>query len=244
MKLFLVLIISLTFSTVKCQDFVGTNYLFATFYIKIHDSIATAFLGTYKGNHYLVTAKHIFKPTDSNVLFEIFRDNVWRPFNGHAFFHKSDNVDIAILRSDFVSAGYNIVLDPDSSFNVPFGDVGFFLGFPYGYYTLDNTKLNEGYPIPLIKRATFSGSIIEKNVEYLFLDGFNNPGFSGGPVLFFDRWKKDSKNLFLVAVVSGYVSQINRVKSGTLNFDFEQNSGIIRATASRYIPEIIDSFNK
>jgi hypothetical protein len=55
----------------------------------------------------------------------------------------------------------------------------YFLGFPYG--VLSGVIFGDaGHPLPLVKRALFSSFAGE---AYL-LDGHNNPGFSGGPVVF------------------------------------------------------------
>jgi trypsin-like peptidase len=62
-----------------------------------------------------------------------------------------------------------------------FGQDAYFLGFPLGL-TFD---IGAGETFPLVKRATISGT--NRSVDgrpVLLLDGWNNPGFSGGPVVF------------------------------------------------------------
>ena len=67
--------------------------------------------------------------------------------------------------------------------------------------------------------------------EDLVLDGHNNKGFSGGPILSFSE--KDKRYNFF-AVVSGYYFE----KGST------ENSGIMFATPMSYVKEIIKSLPK
>ena len=57
----------------------------------------------------------------------------------------------------------------------------YFLGFPYDL-TNDGGTINRNFPIPLIKKGILS-AIQVGEVKTLLLDGHNNPGFSGGPVV-------------------------------------------------------------
>ena len=64
--------------------------------------------------------------------------------------------------------------------------------------------MNGGYPLPLVKGALTSGSIGEKgNPETFVLDGHNNPGFSGGPVVFRPA-NNPNGELRVMAIVSAY----------------------------------------
>jgi hypothetical protein len=227
------------------QDFVGISYLRRTFNIKNGNESGTAFLVMYKGKDYLVTAKHLFKVHDSLFSIEVSQNDKWHPMQGKLFFHSNPSVDIAVLTSiSWDKAGGAIRLDT-SDINEYLGDQGFFLGFPYGFQTKDASgKLNSGFPIPLVKRATFSGSIIDDGVVILLFDGFNNPGFSGGPLLLKNRGNQGDKRFYVAGVISGYVNQINSLllfhSKDTLALNYVENSGIIRVVDARYIKEIID----
>ena len=48
------------------------------------------------------------------------------------------------------------------------------------------------------------------DIYVLLLDGHNNPGFSGGPVLFKDRLKSGDNKYHLIGVISAYVNQKKR----------------------------------
>jgi hypothetical protein len=87
-----------------------------------------------------------------------------------------------------------------TSAGVVYGQDVHFLGFPYGLlgkYTLTH----QGYPHPFVKKATVS---LFQSDEIFLLDGHNNPGFSGGPVVFSDHaWTTNNK---VFAVISEYMS--------------------------------------
>ena len=75
----------------------------------------------------------------------------------------------------------------------------------------------------------------------MLLDGHNNPGFSGGPVITYSE-KMDKQ--FIVAIISGYINQPQSVNVtyGTVTNPLliNENSGIIISYTSGYIKEIIN----
>jgi hypothetical protein len=74
-----------------------------------------------------------------------------------------------------------------------------FLGFPFGLGVL--TEL-EGRPIasPFVKHCFVSARL--KRPPIWYLDGINNHGFSGGPVVFWDGSQQK-----IMAVISGYMNE-------------------------------------
>ena len=111
----------------------------------------------------------------------------------------------------------------------------FFLGFPMGLHTEPGDAYN--LTSALVKHAYFSGRVTcqtlypkAKRDEFLdVLDGTNNHGFSGGPVLAPDA-SLPGKPLRLVGVISGfYVEQLPVAVKGVENPDFQArtNSGLI-----------------
>ena len=59
-----------------------------------------------------------------------------------------------------------------------------------------------GQYVAFVKRASVSAVPKTKNgAHYFYLNGFNNPGFSGGPVAFYDY---KSNQWAIVAVISGF----------------------------------------
>jgi len=104
---------------------------------------------------------------------------------------------------------------------VQFGGDCEFLGYPYGWGSTRKALIvsrnqlipdqNDGFKLPtplpkagwlqlpFVKHCTLSGSIVQNNTTIFVLDGINNLGFSGAPVL---AGNGDSQAVF--AVVSGY----------------------------------------
>lgn len=174
----------------------------------------------------LVTAKHLLKtyPTNKKLSIKIFIDNIWKNATVTPHFENND-LDIAIMISDdfhthvndvVIKAGHGIILSQEV----------FFLGFPYfDQITYEAISMNKGLPIPLVKKAIIS--YVHKNIIYL--DGHNNIGFSGGPVVFYDYKSNEWK---VCSVISSYMTDIERpVKSKTSNPTgfYQENSGIIKS---------------
>lgn len=104
----------------------------------------------------------------------------------------------------------------------------YFLGYPFGF-SIDGRQLNAGYPLPFVKQALCSAfDLPERENRRLFLDGHNNPGFSGGPVVYLDV---NTKKLTIAGVISGYHNQPDIVlKNGQpTEYTVQSNSGIIVA---------------
>jgi hypothetical protein len=87
--------------------------------------------------------------------------------------------DVAVFRLDQSITPPNLPLAAGMK-DLVFGQDAYFLGFPYGL-TFDLG----GEDFPIVKRCIVSAtnrSFRGRNI--LLLDGWNNPGFSGGPVVF------------------------------------------------------------
>ena len=73
-----------------------------------------------------------------------------------------------------------------------------FLGFPYGGGWRAHLDTGQSFWMPFVKHCTVSTLGMEDKTVYV-LDGINNEGFSGGPVIF--RTGADQR---IFAVISGY----------------------------------------
>ena len=75
----------------------------------------------------------------------------------------------------------------------------------------------------------------------LVLDGHNNHGFSGGPVI---KYNEEKKKAFVVAIVSGYFFERRKLKSTNEKKDilFDENSGIIISYPTKYLGEILQKY--
>lgn len=218
-------------------DFLTTDILQSVFHMKYNGSTGTTFLIEKDSTNYFVTAKHIIKDSKygDKLTIEIYQDSLWKTLTGEVYFDKLNDIDIALIKPEnfgYVKSG--ITFKQTESI---IGDEGFFLGFPYGLKT--NFDNNVGFPLPLIKKALFSGTIIKNGIQTLFLDGHNNPGFSGGPVLFKDRRRNGDNKYHLIGVISAYFNQQNELITPFGKLKYNENSGIIIAFEQKHILEVI-----
>jgi hypothetical protein len=237
-------ILLITFSVsllAKGQDFLTDVPLSNTYNIKVKQGTATIFRVHYKGKNYYVTARHLFPSETHNtkISFELTADSTARKVDGNLLLHKDNRVDIAVIEP-IPNEPFSQAISIETP-EIPMGDNGFFLGFPMGLNSADRSKINKGFPFPLVKRANLSGVSTVDDIHTLFLDGHNNPGFSGGPVLFKNRFKPADNTWYLAGVVSGYYNQKNQLMTpyGPMNID--ENSGIMVAYGASHIKEIIDN---
>jgi hypothetical protein len=120
-----------------------------------------------------------------------------------------------------------------------FGQRIFFLGYPWGFETRYEDQ-PEGR-VPFIKSGVMSALVTEGGVKHLYLDGHNNPGFSGGPVVF--NKEGDSRQPHFCGVIAGYPAEPQEVYKGDkLDPDLiaMANSGIVVATDIEHVAKAID----
>jgi hypothetical protein len=232
----LISLFHVSFSQEYCPTY---EYLTNTFYISYKGSGGTCFLVVSKHKHYFITARHLFSGNEKKISFGIRHMNEWQQYAGTVYFHNNPKVDIAVIVTNFRN-------DIDTAFtlenpNITIGQGGFFIGFPLGHGSEDLTgQMNNGYPIPLVKKTILSGISMEQGVKVNLFDGFNNHGFSGGPV-FFVNYSHPANKFYLAGVIKGYYYDYDSVKIDKAKYQFQSNSGIIVATDPIYIQEIINT---
>lgn len=171
-----------------------------------HVATATAFTIDVDGREYLITAKHVVRGLKDKDTIDIFMNNKWSPL-AVTIFRCDDPVDIAVLAPPHqLTVDFNLPFDKT---DLRFGQEAYFLGFPYGIQT-PATGINGPYPLALIKRGTFSGQLLldrAKQAIMILLDGYNNPGFSGGPIVYRDI-DQGGYVMNLYGVVSGFIPEV------------------------------------
>jgi S1-C subfamily serine protease len=199
---------------------ITTNVLHRIFRIRFGAAEGTAFVIDVDGREYLVTAKHVVEGMSGSDRVGVFSNARWDEFPVSLVGHADGDVDISVLAGNRTLVPSGLPLEP-TRYGLTYGQDVYFLGFPYGF--LGSYILGEsGFPLPFVKRATLS--LFEGRI--LFLDGHNNPGFSGGPVVF----TVQGNNAFRVAaVVSGYRAVAEPVYEGGLEtgLTYNHNTGII-----------------
>lgn len=195
-----VVVVALTFVATMPLVFaqVTSNVLRRTFLLKYGDQLGTAFTLDVEGRQYLITAKHIVAAMKDAGTIQLRRGDDWVPLKVDVL-RCADPIDIAVLvPPEQISVSFE--LEPDMG-GVQYGQEVYFVGYPYGLFT-EGQNVNGAFPLAFIKRAAMSASNKEGEAVVIYLDGHNNPGFSGGPVVFRDLAK------------AGYVMKVMGVVSG------------------------------
>lgn len=238
MKLY-ILIFALVFVPyeIMAQIIPETGILTNTQLIEFEKSTGTSFFIKNKDEEYLITAKHIFQNKIqhgeyANIYMEKGAIKEW--FTVQVYFHSEPNVDIAVIK---MKEKFCYIQPYELSEKVVLGQDCRFLGFPLQQKF--HTSMKQG-KVAFIKRALFSAFMIIDNYEVTLLDGSNNPGFSGGPVIFQEM--ESGKN-FIYGVVSGYFQQFNKIETKSTPVMIPENSNIMVCFGANYINEIIESIN-
>lgn len=185
---------------------VTSNVFLRTFMVKSRDELGTAFTMDVDARQYLITAKHIVVGMKDVDIIQVRRGDEWVPLKVTVL-RCADHIDIAVLIPPHqISVSYE--LEPGMK-DVEYGQEIYFVGFPYGLFT-EGTNVNGMFPLAFIKRGTMSASTKEGNATVIYLDGHNNPGFSGGPVVFRD-FSKSGYVLKVLGVVSGFPAEYTPV---------------------------------
>lgn len=233
---------------VTAQDAVPFEMLTRTWMIRntVTNKYGTGFVVEHKGLAYLVTARHMVEglPT-ANASVEIWQDKMWKTIKTvKTLFPKSDEVDIAIFKLDEkIPKPYEVqLLTNDSS--MTFGQRVWFLGYPYQIGSQFASESKWGGGSPFIKGGTLSAiDAHDQNAMVTYIDGFNNPGFSGGPIVF---WDFKLRKYEIIAVVKGYKPEAAKIEVNGQPVDTQLmvNSGILIGYSSVHVNETIAADDK
>ncbi len=181
---------------------ITANVFQRIFFIRYGSQTGTAFTVDQEGRQYLVSARHLCPDLEGTGHIEVCREGVWEPISvtvvgaGRPGELAEDVIVLATPRQLSPSLPM-----PATSAGLIWGQQVYFLGFPYGMS--NHIQMHGGYPLPLIKQATMSGTVGQK-LETFLLDGHNNPGFSGGPAVFKPI---NSDELRVFGIISAYRTQ-------------------------------------
>lgn len=199
---------------------ITANFIQRTFRIKCGSSVGTGFTIDVDGKQYLITAKHVVEGFGTTTPIEVFGSGVWTVVDANLVAHGDNNCDVTVIAPMAVMSPPNIPVVPSSA-GLTYGQDVYFLGFPYG--VMSRVIIGSaGYPLPLVKKAILSAFAGDK----CLLDGHNNPGFSGGPVLFGQNGGVPQN---IAAIVSGYRFEKESVRQDGDETDltFRYNTGIM-----------------
>lgn len=205
-----------------------TNVLMRIFKLRYGGKSGTCFTMEVDHRQYLVTAHHLVKNIEKNDTISIFHEERWKMMEVTVVWTGDEGHDVTIF-SPQIQLSPSFPLEPTSAGMVVGQDV-YFCGYPY-HMDAGGSEMNRGFPLPLIKRGTLSGFFI----HLLIIDALNNPGFSGGPVV----WSpiSDPQSYRVSGVISGYRPEYKPViykddKGEWTNHEtmkFEHNTGLVQA---------------
>ena len=136
---------------------------------------------TVDGRQYLITAKHVVAKLKDDDAIQIQRDNKWTAAKVKIL-RANEPIDIAVLiPTEQMTVSFP--LEPTVA-GMIYGQEVFFAGFPFGenLFTTSTQTVNGLFPMPFVKKGIISAEATENGATILYLDGHNNPGFSGGPI--------------------------------------------------------------
>ncbi len=213
------------------------NVLSRVFQIRFNGFTGTAFLVDYGGKSYFVTANHMVAAAGDRATVDVLsaRDATWHQFDFTVLHGQTPCVDVAAL---IPADAKPVAIDPiPYDYNYAMGQEVYFLGFPFGLFTSFAANKDAAMSLPLVKHGIISASVPcsaiypngTKEDGLILLDGINNHGFSGGPVVGPDVFN-GTRALKLIGVISAYKQENTPVDvngQSNPNVTGEANSGII-----------------
>ena len=220
------------------QDAVPIEILQRTLFIKVGNVTGTAFKIDYQGKVYLVTARHVITGLSGTKLtIQVWRSDKWEDYpTVKTFFPPSPDADIAVFETnETITRPYEV----GTAGSTTFGQQVWFLGYPWGLGThISNAEF------PFIKKGTMSAiDASDPDAVVLYVDGFNNPGFSGGPIIF---WDFSSHTYQILGVVKGYRNDTAKVliNGAQIDTNILVNSGILIGYSIHHAIQAIDQGQK
>lgn len=177
-----------------------SNVLYRVLRIRTPESTGSAFTIEVDGRQYLITARHLLRGFGSEGEVELWMEGRWSRFGARAIYPSRESVDVAALDLGR-PVTVNFPLEASAG-GLTLGQQVYFLGYPFGLGT-PGAPVPPGFgEIPFVKSGIVSAmDDRDPEANLLYLDGHNNPGFSGGPIVF---WHAESRRFRVAGVVRGY----------------------------------------
>ena len=182
------------------ETYLTANILKRVKRIVVGTTSGTTFTIEVDQRQYLITAKHVvatLKDKGEITVCESSKNCTALPVK---VLRCADPIDIAVLVPEQQQT-VAFELEPASK-GMVFGQDTYFLGFPYADSSLV-TNIAGDETVAFIRKATLSAQQQVDGATVLYLDGRNNLGFSGGPIVFRDL-NRPGNIIKVAGVVSGF----------------------------------------
>lgn len=196
------------FLTCPANAQVPSNVLRRVLMIRAGENTGTGFTLDVDGRQYLITAKHVVAGLKPEDTIDIRKGTDWAQVKVKVLLCEGP-IDIAVIIPPS-QLTVTFPLEPNTS-KFFYGQEAYFTGFPYGLST-SGKNVNGLYPLAFIKKGIFSATSSEDGAVVIFLDGHNNPGFSGGPIVYRDLNQTGPPVFHVAAVISGYRPEFEPVR--------------------------------
>jgi len=178
---------------------ITSNVYTRVFHLRFGTGTGTCFAIDFEERQYLVTAKHVIEGLQDNNTVELYHNNNWVTIPVRLIGHHA-TADVSVISINQVIV--QLPLEPTTN-GIIYGQDLYFLGFPYRLADEANSQINRNFPLPLVKKGILSAILNDGQGNYLLIDGINNPGFSGGPVVF-KLPNQNNFNFKVCGIISGY----------------------------------------
>ena len=193
---------------IKLGRAIPFGILSRVFPIRIGKDEGTCFVIDIDQRQYIITARHLAKGMGERAGIQLFINEQWLTLQAKPIWPSTASTDIVALAANrIIAPRMEIAIGSGSIFA---GQDVYFLGYPFGLAT----QFDKPSParFPFIKKAILSAIDSRSGSgNLLYLDGVNNPGFSGGPVIFANYSSGD--RLQIAGVISGYRNNPIEVRS-------------------------------
>jgi S1-C subfamily serine protease len=205
---------------------ITSNILQRTFQIQHAGATGTCFSIDVENRQYLITAKHVVDGLVAGADILVHHAQDWKLCLVSDVWFATGGADVAVI-SPTKQVSPTLEVDLSGGVGSYVSQEVYFLGFPYGFYT-EAGNINNDYPIPFVKRGIISGfTKASEEHQIIFVDGHNNPGFSGGPLVTTNASPRQN----LIGVISGYQSTEESIllNDEPTGLKYNNNTGLVIA---------------
>jgi S1-C subfamily serine protease len=223
------------------------NVMSRVYEIRVPGGTATSFILEDGDKQYIFTANHVVEALGDHAKIEFMSDGKWVSLDVRILHGDTKCEDVAVLIPDQKEPLLKTDPLPQTN-NFYMGQEAYFLGYPYGLVMQAKTV---HLSAALVKHAYISavvscpdinpGTPVDKHV--ILLDGFNNPGFSGGPVVSKDL-NDPNRPFKVIGIISGFRFENIPVSVNGQNApgaSVQSNTGIIVAVGVDRAFALIDA---